>query len=177
MYKNDATIEWQELVRLVHYSPETGDFTRLVAVSNRSKEGDLLRGYHSSGYYTINVCGRKFLAHRLAWFYIHRVWPSGEIDHINHVRTDNRLVNLRDVPRIINSRNQKLRSTNKSGYTGVKQLPSGKWEARISTHSGVSILGHFRTLDEAVKARLDAEILYLYHPLHGKSCDKLDYLS
>ena len=163
----DEEINWDELVRQIHYNPVTGIFTRKVAISNNSKVGDILSGYHSGGYATVCVFGRKFLAHRLAWFYHYKVWPSQEIDHINHNRKDNRIENLREVSSKENSRNQAFRSTNTSGYTGLKQFKE-KWEARISTDSGVKVLGWFNTFEEALAARSEAEQTYGYHPNHGR---------
>ncbi|HBC5385607.1 TPA: HNH endonuclease [Citrobacter koseri] len=49
------------------------------------------------GYIRIKLCGKNHKAHRLAWLYVHEHWPEGEIDHVNGIRDDNRIGNLRDV--------------------------------------------------------------------------------
>lgn len=66
------------------------------------------------GYRRVLVNGKKYLAHRLVWLLYTRQWPSGEIDHINNLKDDNRPINLRDVTAAENtaaywrSRNAKL---------------------------------------------------------------------
>jgi len=53
----------------------------------------------ATGYRVIRVDGYRYLAHRLAWFYVYGAWPVSEIDHINLLKDDNRISNLRDVSR------------------------------------------------------------------------------
>lgn len=167
-YKHDTEIDHAELIKRVDYNKETGVFTRLVAISNRSKVGDILSGKHVAGYTVVNVFSEKFLAHRLAWFYEYGEWPDGEVDHINHIRSDNRLCNLRVVAHKDNGRNQTLRSTNCSGTMGVHFIPTtGRWHARITTDSGIVNLGYFKDKESAVKARKEGEKLYSYSETHG----------
>src|SRR5215468_6803827 len=84
----------------------------------------------TDGYVHIGVDGRTYSAHRLAWFYVYGVWPEHDIDHMNGVRGDNRLVNLREATHIQNCRNSRTCRPNKNGFRGVKQTESGyRYEA------------------------------------------------
>lgn len=81
-------------------------------------------------------------------------------DHINHNTLDNRKSNLRAITQKQNTHNRKTHSNNKSGLRGLRQIKSGKWEARIMI-SGQSIgLGYFALKDDAIKARREAELKY-----------------
>ena len=85
--------------------------------------------------------------------------PKLEVDHIYHNTTDNRKKNLRIVGRSENMHNIRTKKTNKFGCPGVELIQgyTDMWKAGI-TYKGKSIyLGCFRSLDEAIKARLDAE--------------------
>jgi hypothetical protein len=97
------------------------------------------------GYLAIKVDKSLFLAHRLAWLHTHGEWPKGQIDHINGIRSDNRLQNLRDVDLSANAQNQRAAHKNNvsCGMLGVTGPTSaGKWRAQIvivgrKTHIGV----------------------------------------
>ena len=92
-----------------------------------------------------------------------------EVDHINHVRNDNRLVNLRFVTHGGNMRNKSVSSKNTSGVTGVCFLKaSKKYMAQISVDWETIYLGIFETLEEAAAAREEANLKFNFHNNHGK---------
>lgn len=84
---------------------------------------------------------------------MHRIITSakqGEIvDHINGLPWDNRKENLRIVTNRQNTRNSKLKSTNKSGYKGVAVYKNGKWSAQITVNYRKIHLGIFEDAEEA----------------------------
>lgn len=61
------------------------------------------------------------------------------------------------------ARNQKIRSTNNSGTSGVNEMKCGGYVARITNNGERVYLGYFKNLDDAIAARLDAEIRYGWH--------------
>ena len=97
--------------------------------------------------------------------------PEGmEIDHINHVKDDNRIENLRLVSHRDNSRNRKKRADNTSGFQGVSfHKQTEKWQAYCSDDDGNLIyLGLFIGKEEAINERLKFQSLCEYHENHGK---------
>lgn len=122
------------------------------------------------GYLYGKLLGQTELAHRVVWALHYGEMPSGGIDHINHVRSDNRIENMRIATDRENARNQTLRASNTSGVMGVSlHRQTGKWAAYISTGDGIKHLGLFETKDCAVKVRRQAEIDLGYHENHGKA--------
>lgn len=122
------------------------------------------------GYGYGKLLGQTELAHRVVWTLHHGAPPTGEIDHINHDRYDNRIENLRVVSDRDNARNQSLRRTNSSGVVGVsRHRLTGKWAAYISTGSRIRHLGLFDRKEDAIAARKAAEVALGYHENHGKA--------
>lgn len=107
----------EELKRMLHYESETGIFTWKINKRGPVKRGDVAGKTNGRGYRVIKIDGAYYYAHRLAWFYITGNWPK-ETDHINRVKTDNRMVNLREVTHSLNNRNR-------GSYS--KRLPTQPW--------------------------------------------------
>jgi len=89
----------------------------------------------------------KKLLHRL----IMEVNQTEVIDHKNNNRLDNRLNNLRVCTQAENSKNQRLRKNNISGYKGVSEHTNG-FRARIKVNYKQIELGIYTTALEAAKA-------------------------
>jgi hypothetical protein len=158
----DANLTAAQLREILDYDPETGLFT--WAISRRGcRRGDQTGAPHRNGYVMIGINRRARLAHRLAWLHTYGEWPKGQIDHINGVRADNRLANLRDVPGRINRQNQRAaRSDNReTGLLGVYKN-HGQWGARIQLNGRQHYLGNFQTPEEAHAAYIKAK--RLMHP-------------
>lgn len=146
-----------ELKRQLHYDHETGIFTRLVTNSSLVKVGDIAGSLTDKGYFRIMVDSKSYRAHRLAWLYITGGFPIEQIDHINGVKTDNRLINLRDVTNRQNIQNQrKATLQNKSsGLLGVSwHKASNKWRSAITNNGKTVFLGYFINKNEAHEAYL-----------------------
>ena len=158
----------EKLKELLHYDPEIGLFIRKVKLINSMKIGDVAGHKTDRDYVRIMVSGQRYQAHRLAWFYVHGVWPKDQLDHINHDKADNRIENLRSVTGQENSKNQPIAKNNKSGIIGVywdKQI--NKWTAKITANKEKIYLGVFVDLFEACCVRKSAENKYRFHENHG----------
>ncbi len=166
MRAKEIALSHDYLTEVLDYNAETGKFVWKKPASHQMHPGDEAGTQNASGYVFICVGGVRYKAHRLAWFYHYGEWPSDEtpqIDHINGNRADNRIANLRLVTDEQNSRNQKVRSTNTSGRTGVQfHKPRGKWMAVIRNNGKYECLGYYAKFEDAVKAREAAEIKYGY---------------
>jgi hypothetical protein len=119
--------------RRLQYDPGTGEFIWKPRSGdkqwNTKLAGEVAGFMDGGGYRQIRIDGKHYRAARLAWLYVYGEWPQNEIDHINRVRTDNRLVNLRDVT---SSENQNNRSNNNGFPEGVHwDTGKAKYDARI----------------------------------------------
>lgn len=122
------------------------------------------------GYIQIGAFGRLMKAHRIAWCLHYGSWPSAGIDHINGVKTDNRIINLRDVGQAENNRNAALKRNNTSGACGVSwKRGLDKWTASIEEDGRQVHLGVFTEKTDAIAARKAAERRIGYHENHGRT--------
>lgn len=164
----DQELTHSRLTDAIDYHQETGQFFWKEGARNKTKPGsraDFLDG--NKRYRVVVIDGNRYLAHRLAWFYAHGAMPSADIDHINQVKTDNRISNLRTASRSQNVQNRGLLRSNTSGKTGVFWRRNvGKWSAKIEVDGIIKYLGNFDEIDGAVAARLAAEAEY--HPYTPK---------
>lgn len=125
----------------------------------RRSTGRAVGTIEHAGYLVARVDGGTHRVHRMLWAMAHGEWPTGEIDHINGVRTDNRLANLRDVPKALNAQN--LRGAKAQSATvvlGVSYDRSrGKFIAQITANRRYFHLGRFDTKEAASAAYLAAK--------------------
>lgn len=143
----------QRLHSVLHYDRDTGLFTWLKRISIRIKVGAQAGYLRSDGYLEISIGGFRSLAHRLAWFYVHDCWPTGQIDHVDMCKTNNSLSNLRECTHGQNVQNSGPRKNNKCGIKGVSFIPKrGKWHSRIMSSGELHLLGYFDTREEAANA-------------------------
>jgi len=151
----NCEITAQRLREILSYDESKGRF-HWVAKPNKSlPAGVMAGGFTGEGYRAIRIDGLLYKEHRLAWLYVHGKWPAGVIDHINGVKSDNRIVNLRDVSIAGNLQNQtKPHSKNTSGYLGV-QVWRGRFRASIALDGKKFALGSFDTAAEAHQAYVE----------------------
>ena len=122
------------------------------------------------GYRQGAILGQVLRAHRVIWLIHSGEWPENEVDHINGIRSDNRISNLRSVTAKENMQNVRLTRNNTSGVTGVwKDKKRGKWYAEIFCSGRRYYLGRFDMFEDAVKARKRAESKHGFHPNHGRN--------
>lgn len=122
------------------------------------------------GYMHVTINGKGIRTHKVVWAWCHGDWPSGHIDHINGIKTDNRIENLRLVSNQENHRNMPMQRNNTSGVTGVNWCSRlSKWRAGIRAEGKNLHLVVFPNKDDAVDARREAERKYGFHPNHGRT--------
>lgn len=159
----------KELKELFAYDSETGDFTRIKATSNSVKVGEVINSKDAYGYIHTRIKGNRYKVHRLIWLYVHGKFPKHQIDHINHIRDDNRICNLREVTHQENAKNVSMNCNNTSGTVGVRfNKGMNKWVSRIMLNQRALWLGCFDSKEDAIKVRKEAEIKYGFHKNHGQ---------
>ena len=139
------------------YDEVTGVFTWRVPTSQRVSKGDVVGGSPNNGYYRGTVKGVGGYLHTIAYWWVHGETPE-LVDHINRDRGDNRIANLRGGDRTVNNRNLGLSKHNKTGFHGVT-MNSGRFETGIYFNKKKWHLGIFNTLEQAVEARMYAEMV------------------
>lgn len=121
------------------------------------------------GYAIGRVFNVDLKAHRVIFAIHYGFWPTNQIDHINGVRSDNRIENLREVTNKENHRNMKINSNNSSGHMGIVwDKARKKWQSSIVVNGRNKHLGRFSDITDAIAARKAAEIKYGYHKNHGR---------
>ena len=158
MFSKDCNLTQDLVKHYFNYDPETGIFIRKITTAKSSKIGEIAGGKDQKGYIRIRILNKKYRAHKLAWLYMYGNYPE-QIDHINGIKDDNRISNLRLADNFINSQNKrKLLKSNKSGYMGVHFDNNIKmFRARIG-HKGKNIcLGFYDDPKVAGEAYLKAK--------------------
>ena len=142
---------------ILDYSAETGLFTWKPRAAQRqwsSRYAGKKAGRTLRGYIEISLNGKRYQAHRLAWLWHYGTWPNGSLDHINRVRADNCICNLRLADKSQNNWNSKLCVRNTSGFPGVYWVKRWeRWCAKIQIRGKSIHLGHFPSRELAVLAR------------------------
>lgn len=161
-------ITQEELKLSLDYNPDTGVFTWKIKPQSRIPKGSVAGTLHHRGYIHIILKGKAYLAHRLAFLFIDGKFPEFEIDHENHIKHDNRWVNLIEKTHRENGKNQSKSIRNTSGTTGVHwSAICNKWRANITSEGVRHNLGLFSRKEDAIEVRKLAEIKYGFHENHG----------
>lgn len=165
-------LRYEEVARLFTYDRETG----VLYWRNKNRKS-IRRKYvagsskgNNDGYRQVHIKGKLYQEHRIIMVLCFGHIPeNAEIDHINHVRDDNRLINLCFVTRSENLKNQSVSSKNTSGVTGVYFSKSrNKFIAQIQVNHQVHYLGCYNTLEGAAEARGQADRKYKFNNNHGE---------
>lgn len=143
-----------------------------ASTSNQVRAGARAGRVGSDGYREIRLLGGYYREHRVIYEILLGKIPEGMlVDHVNGIRSDNRIENLRLVDTLGNTRNNAKSAKNKTGHVGVSWCKAvGKWRAQIGVNNRQVWLGHFDEFDHAVAARKAAESAHGFHANHGRAC-------
>lgn len=140
----------QDQLRLfLRYEPDTGLFFWLLN-KGTAKAGSVAGTPASNGYTNICINRKIYKAHRLAWLYVYGVLPLNQVDHINGVKNDNKIDNLRAATNQENAQNHVWLGTN-------FDKKKNKWQSRIRVDNKRVFLGYFETENEARQAYIKAK--------------------
>jgi hypothetical protein len=101
-------ISHEEVLRRLEYFPLSGEFYwRKTSNKRESIRAGKLAGCYNiiHKYFYISLNNTLYATHRLAWFYVYKEWPN-TIDHIDNNKSNNKIVNLRNVSQKENTRNR-----------------------------------------------------------------------
>ena len=152
-------ISQEELKRRYYYDKISGDFYARFGTKNL-KPWRKVGSADKNGYLQIKISEVNYYSHRLALLYVTGINHRGHVDHINGIKLDNRLDNLRMVTGSVNGQNRKQCNTNSStGVLGVHKKRE-KFRARITVERTEINLGVFDTPEDAHQAYLTAKRKY-----------------
>ena len=152
--------------KFFEYDPVSGELTRRLPTSN-NYVGEVVGTLKNNGYLSVGFGDKEYLVHRLIWLYVKGYLPD-QVDHIDHDRLNNSWVNLREVNNTDNSKNTSVSSNSTTKVNGVSFMKSrNKYRATIVVNRKQVHLGLFEDINDAVKARKDADIKYGFHANHG----------
>lgn len=164
--KNEESIE---LVReYLDYCKDSGLISWIKSPTGVVKSGSPAGRLDSKGYLSFHFRRKKFKAHRVAFAIYHGRWPD-VIDHINGIKTDNRIENLRECTHEQNMQNSRVyvKKDKTSKFSGVCRTASKKspWSAHIRVKQQLHYLGVFSSEIEAHHAYLAAKAeLHKFQP-------------
>lgn len=175
-----------DLSEMIDYNPLTGELVWKPRLPAAFREGNAgreavcaawnsnycgklaLNCAKSNGYRHGSINGKFFMAHRVAWAIYHGEWPNGQIDHINGIKSDNRISNLRDVSASQNMRNVSYKPRSKSGLYGVRfHRATGKWQAAFRVDGTVYSFGYHDTPEKASAVALAERQKFDFGENHG----------
>jgi hypothetical protein len=144
------------LKELLSYDHITGNLCWRVN-RGKCKAGKVISCRNGYGYIVVRIDNVLIRAHRAAWAIYYGHWPQHEIDHINGIRDDNRILNLREATHLQNMKNIRKPITNKSGHKGVTfDQINKKWRSDIRANGIRYNLGRFASKEEAIEAYKNA---------------------
>lgn len=143
----------EQVHSLFSYDPETGILFRKVTTNRNALAGEPAGWINNHGYLNIKIDRRTYKVHQIVWLYVYGIWPVGVIDHINQIKTDNRIANLRDTTVQINNINKSVRKDNTTGIPGVTWRERDKlFYAACRRDGKQNYLGSFKSAQEALAA-------------------------
>lgn len=146
------------LLEVLDFDPASGVFTWKVARSNRVKIGSRAGVFHQqSGGRYISIDSEKFMAHRLAFFYVNKRWPLTDVRPVDGDYDNCAVANLKEVSRVELAHQREKQTNNTSGYLGVSHTVRGKWQASITwNYKQLSLGANFETPEAAAEVRQEA---------------------
>ena len=164
----------QYLLECFDYAPDTGILTWKERPQHHFKSVGRMLSIHklwagkpvgqvgTKGHIHVELDTCRYTAHRIIWKMWYGTDPAVYVDHINGDKTDNRIANLREATNSQNQANQRSRAkVSNICVVGVNYHKRDKsYRAYMTVNGKSKHLGNYRNLQDAIKARQEAEILY-----------------
>lgn len=155
--KDRITLDIELIRSHMNYNKDTGELTWTKNFF-KTKIGKRVGCLSRYGYYKVTFKKQTLLCHRVCWALHYNEQPPEIIDHINGIRTDNRIDNLRGSTTTENAENQRgaMRSNRTSRFLGVSKF-KGRWRAKIKAKGKYVFLGYHDTEELARDAYIKAK--------------------
>lgn len=137
---------YQDLIDNFIYNSNTGE---LIRTTRKNSNGSL----DKFGYLIIKFNGKQYKAHRLIWLYCNKELPNNVIDHINGIKNDNRIDNLREVDFLVNAQNHNKKPNEITGYVGIYKDVTTKGLKKQYTTQFNNKTFRFAILEDCVEFR------------------------
>lgn len=164
---NKSETELSELISVhdlrdyLDYDKNNGLFKWKKKSGLKVRIGSVAGTLHPSGYIKIAILGKKYSAHKLAWLYVNGYYPTKVVDHINGIKSDNRISNLRECTKTQNEWNRGLNKNNTSGVKNVSMnKEKKKWHVQIKTDGKRVYSKYFKSFEDAKLAAIEARIKF-----------------
>jgi len=141
---------------ILDYNKDTGIITWKIGNGKRAVQGNEAGYITDEGYRAIGINGKYIKSHRIAWAMHYGFQPDFQIDHINGIKNDNRIINIRLATQSQNKSNVNAPITNTSGVKGVVKR-NGRYIAQIKHNQKNIYIGTFDNISDAEKARIEVE--------------------
>lgn len=164
---NKATQEtWREYL---DYDPNTGHLTWIKKPNKRVLIGNRAGNLRKDGYRAIYFKSKAYQEHHVVWCWYYGDYPPEQLDHINHVRDDNRISNLRAVTKAENARNRTRRESrvNEVGVWWCRKRY--KYVAEITVQGKKVFQRTYDDIETAIQERKAKAIELGFHENHGQS--------
>lgn len=146
------TITYERVKELFDYHPD-GYLVWKVNPRNSIKIGKMAGSKCKLGYISIMIDKKHCKAHRAIWLFHYGKFPENLIDHINGIKDDNRIENLREANFLQNSCNKSVGKNNKLGFKGVCfDKHAGKYRSFITVNRVQRAIGTFESPEDAHRA-------------------------
>ena len=137
--------------------------------SNKVKKGQRFGCKDSNKYIRGSLKSQKYYEHSLIWFYHYGIWPKDQLDHINGIRDDNRIENLRECNNQQNSKNSAMKSSNTSGSTGVYwSKRDRRWIGEVMIGGNKIYIGRSKNIEEITSKVEKYRLQKGFSKRHGK---------
>lgn len=138
-------------------------YYRIKPSKNVSK--DKKAGTKTRGYIKVQINGKQYHEHRIIYFLYYGNWPQA-IDHVNQIKHDNRIENLRACTITQNTWNSKKSIKNTSGIKGVCwDKTTNKWKVQIWKNGIKYHIGVYSKIEDAKTAIEEVRL-----KMHGEFC-------
>lgn len=152
-----------EIDSVLYWHPINSNGRKRSAVYSNKTCGCISR----RGYIQVRMGRDKFMAHRILWAMYYGSWPKNGIDHINGIKTDNRIDNMREGTQFDNSKNaSKYPRKEEWIATGVSRCRSG-FRAYAQVNNQSHYMGIFKCHTAALFARLKFSAIHGFSERHG----------